>query len=240
MPENKNSTKQLVIMQWNARSAMSNKQSLCNFLYSENVDIAILCETWFKPGSSVHFKGYNIIRNDRYDGHAGVAIMIKSGITYIPINIPNTFNQDILVCGAEICHLSQKLHILSIYRAPHVITRNQDWINIFSSCLQPCIIAGDFNAHCSSWGSPRTDQIGSQILQAIDNSDLVIINNGTCTTIGPPGSPGSAIDLTICDANLAQFLDWTVTADSLGSDHLPIIVKSSIQVEQGTIFPKSK
>nr|CAH7748811.1 unnamed protein product [Callosobruchus chinensis] len=36
-------------MQWNARSAVSNKQSLKQFLVNEDIDIALISETWFKP-----------------------------------------------------------------------------------------------------------------------------------------------------------------------------------------------
>ena len=203
MPNTINNNKQLIIMQWNARSAISNKHSLCNFLSFADVDIALLCETWFKPNVHVHFNGYNIVRNDRYDGHSGVAILIKHGISYIPIDIPHTCNQEILVCGVEINHHSKKLYFLSIYRAPHVISRNQDWIDIFACCPNPCIIAGDFNAHSTSWGSSRTDQIGSQILQAMDQTHLV-------------------------------------ATDSLGSDHLPIMITSNINIEKNIIYPASK
>ena len=141
-----NITKQLTIMQWNARSALANKHSLTNFLYTSDIDIALISETWFKPNDNVNFKGYNLLRKDRIDGHSGVAILIKHGILYKPIIIPDTFNQDILICGAVIDVSSTNLHLLSVYRAPHVISRNEDWINIFSICPYPCIIAGDFNA----------------------------------------------------------------------------------------------
>ena len=240
MTQVNSSNKQLVIMQWNARSALANKHSLCNFLHAANVDIALICETWFKPNSVVKFKGYNVIKNDRYDGYAGVAILIKCGITYKTIDIPDSFNQDILVCGAEIVYSNKSLHFLSVYRAPHVTSRKEDWLNLFSCCPSPCVIAGDFNAHNTSWGSLRNDHIGSQILQAIDHIDLVLLNDGSCTKISPPGTEKSAIDLTICNADIAHDLHWSITTDSLGSDHLPIMITTEIQMEQIIIYPKSK
>ena len=67
----------LKIMQWNSRSAICNKHSLTKFLHDENIDVALLSETWFKPLQTYSFKGYNIIRKDRYDGKAGAAILLK-------------------------------------------------------------------------------------------------------------------------------------------------------------------
>lgn len=74
LPENE----KLNILQWNARSAVANKTTLEKFLFDQNVHIALISETWFKPGVFVNFPGYNIIRDDRTDGKTGVAIFFKN------------------------------------------------------------------------------------------------------------------------------------------------------------------
>lgn len=70
----------LKICQWNCRSAIANKTNLEHLLEDNKVDVALLSETWFKPGRYVAFSGYNVERNDRHDGHGGVAILIKTSI----------------------------------------------------------------------------------------------------------------------------------------------------------------
>lgn len=68
------------ILQWNARSAISNKLSLESFLASENIAIAIISETWFKRDVYVNFRGFNTIRCDGRDGYGGSAILIRCNI----------------------------------------------------------------------------------------------------------------------------------------------------------------
>ncbi|VEN53735.1 unnamed protein product [Callosobruchus maculatus] len=71
----------LRVMQWNARSAVSNKNSLTDFLVKNDIDVALISETWYKPTQAVTFRGYNIVRRDRADGKAGVAILVKKAFS---------------------------------------------------------------------------------------------------------------------------------------------------------------
>lgn len=90
------------IVQWNARSAVSNKNSLLHFLMSNNVDIALISETWFKPDTQICFSGYNIVRKDRADGYGGCAILIRKKF-YIEEIKPNfNLHDKISLCGVEI------------------------------------------------------------------------------------------------------------------------------------------
>lgn len=117
-------------MQWNARSAVSNKHSLIKFLNEMNIDIALINETWFKPGTIINFQGFNMIRKDRYDGKAGVAILIKKNLNSKEIHLINNFNGEICVCGADIFINKTKYSFLSIYR-PLTLTQTQATGNIF-------------------------------------------------------------------------------------------------------------
>lgn len=112
-------------MQWNARSAVSNKCSLVHFLTSNQIDVAIISETWFKPGIAYTFKGYNIVRKDRNDGKAGAAIFIKKNIPFNEIQISDNFTNEILVCGIQIS-----------------FNKERRW-----NVEPPSIIVGDLNAH---------------------------------------------------------------------------------------------
>lgn len=66
----------LNIIQWNAQSIVSNRLVLTNFLYNNNIHIAIISETWLKPiNQNFKIRGYNIERNDIGNKHNGVAII---------------------------------------------------------------------------------------------------------------------------------------------------------------------
>lgn len=67
------------VLNWNARSLKGKEDELFNFLSVHNVHIAIITETYLKPGLSIkRDPNYFIYRNDRLDSACGgVAIVIN-------------------------------------------------------------------------------------------------------------------------------------------------------------------
>nr|CAH7733657.1 unnamed protein product [Callosobruchus chinensis] len=124
-------------MQWNARSAVSNKQSLKQFLVNEDIDIALISETWFKPNKTYSFVGYNIVRQDRYDGITGTAILIKREYQFVEIDIDqNAINSDISLCAIKLkLPNDNNLTLASLYKSPQIVTTSQDWKNCFDLFL---------------------------------------------------------------------------------------------------------
>ncbi|KAA5582783.1 hypothetical protein F3H14_37165, partial [Pseudomonas aeruginosa] len=43
---------------------------------------------------------------------------------------------------------------------------------------RPVIVAGDFNAKCTAWGSPRTDSRGEALSEWAIATSLFLINRG--------------------------------------------------------------
>lgn len=233
--------KSLNIMQWNARSAIANKISLTQFLSDNNIHVALISETWFKPNQKVNFPGYNLVRKDRADGKAGTAVLIKKQISFKEILFNNTFNDEILVCGITTVIDSTPHTLVSLYRPPNVNTNVNDWNNIFSQCSNPLLIGGDFNAHNTLWGSFKNDSVGQQILNSIDTIDLIILNSGGKTRLTAPGVNKSVVDITMASPNLAGRASWNVCADTLGSDHFPILINLTANLSfNNIIYPKSK
>ena len=76
----RNEKDKLSFLQWNSRSIKSNKNSLKNVLSENEMDIILLSETWLKPEDTIYFNNYNIVRQNRNDGFAGVAILIKKDV----------------------------------------------------------------------------------------------------------------------------------------------------------------
>ncbi|KAG5893999.1 hypothetical protein JTB14_030999 [Gonioctena quinquepunctata] len=193
-------------MQWNARSAVSNKYSLQKFLSENSIDLGIISETWFKPDNAYVFAGFNLIRNDRYDGKGGTALLINKKYAYQEITIDNNIHPEISYCGANVKFSDEfQPDIISLYRGPNIRTSNNDWVNIFRKAKTPCLICGDFNAHNGVWGSNRNDNVSQQILHAVDECDLVILNNGEKTRLSKPNEQKSAVDISLCSVAIAPY-----------------------------------
>lgn len=141
-------------MQWNARSAVANKISLEHFLLLNKANFVLISETWFKPGSAIFFKGYNLVRHDRADGKAGVAILIKNDFAFTEIKL-NIHNQRFCACAVKVLINSQCINLVSFYRPPNAVCNAGDWNNLLSQLPPPYIVGGDFNAHNGLWGSPN-------------------------------------------------------------------------------------
>lgn len=74
----------LNILNWNARSLNGEEDELFNFLTVNNVHIAVITETYLKPGSKLkRDPNFFVYRNDRLDGACGgVAIIIHRRIKH--------------------------------------------------------------------------------------------------------------------------------------------------------------
>lgn len=110
------SKKGLTFLQWNCRSISPKKADLINFLKNKKIDVIILSETWLKPEQYFKFSGYNVIRKDRRDGYAGVAILINNKIRIKEKQLNNNGNTNVLACLVSL--IDFKVDILSIYRPP--------------------------------------------------------------------------------------------------------------------------
>lgn len=77
---------------------------------------------------------------------------------------------------------------------------------------RPVIVAGDFNAKSTAWGSPVTDARGAALEEWALAADLVVINQGTTETcVRQQG--GSIVDITFASAALAHRVQgWEVMA----------------------------
>ena len=85
---------------------------------------------------------------------------------------------------------------------------------------------GDFNAHDGLWYSSTTDAAaidrGAKIVEALDSSTLMVINQDSPTRM-PSNGPTSSPDITITSAHMGLNSNWEPIT-TLNSDHLPILV----------------
>lgn len=85
----------------------------------------------------------------------------------------------------------------------------------------PLLIAGDFNAWATDWGSRETNERGNILLSAFITLNLVLMNTGETPTFSR-GNANSIIDLTFVSESLVRGMTWKVSNEYTGSDHQAI------------------
>jgi len=226
----------LNIVQWNAQSLISNKHILIQFLYEHNIHIAIICETWLRPGQSFNIKGYKIERNDTGSSHNGVAVLIRNSINHLRIN--TYFDNSLQNICVQVKINNRNISIVSFYcptNSTPVFDKHK-FDSLIKSIPSPMIFAGDFNAHHTSWGCNSDSSRGKILLETIDNNNLVLLNDGQATTVGSQTWRPNALDLTLVSPSIALCSEWWVHDDPLGSYHLPVMIKMLVSNNNSNNF----
>ena len=210
---------------WNARSLRKCKQELPSLL--QDLDIFICVESWLQADSAENFNfaGFLTYRKDRlHAGGGGILLLVRKSIGYIEINDVTPPDRSVEMTGIKITNLMPAIGIIVCYRTPDRNLNQQQWDSIISHSqkLEYCIMVGDFNAHNKSWNCDKTDSNGEKLLNSIENHDLFIHNVNSKTYVNAHQTKKSNLDLIISSINLADKINYTVSDDTLGSDHFPI------------------
>lgn len=215
----------LNILQWNSQSILCNRLYLTHFLYEQDIHLAIICETWLRPETIFKIKGFNVVIHDSGNKHNGVAILIKDTIQYK--HLPTFSDNGLQIICVTIFLNNKELSLISCYCPTYSYPRfdKTKLDNLIKSIPHPFILAGDFNAHNTSWGCNSTSRRGREILDVINDNYLVLLNDGQVTTVGSSSWRPNALDLTIVSPELAMSCEWSVHNDPLGSYHLPVLIK---------------
>ncbi|CAH2209475.1 jg22110, partial [Pararge aegeria aegeria] len=190
-----------------------------------------ISETWLVPGSRFRVSGYSCLRDDRGDGYAGAALLIKSSVTFTRLSLP-PFPTSINAVAAKIRDIS----VLSIYISDSHAVHISDLEPILSSLSGSFLILGDFNCHHLMWGSADYDILACDLVDLMEDKNICLLNDGSPTRRTAPGKNASAVDLSLCSPNFGTLLSWSVLHDSYGSDHLPILISCPTSFTQ----PKSQ
>lgn len=185
-------------------------QDLCWQTISEkSIDVAMLCEQYRDVEGSSFWMNDNTGR---------AAIWVKKG-HFVQESQRTRTNGFVWVKVADI-------YFCSAYAAP---SATQDEYEVLLDRIeqemrgrQPLVIAGDFNAWATVWGSRKTNRRGGGVLDLISTLDLVLLNTGLTPTFLKNGNT-SIIDLTFVSANLASNDNkWHVSDHYTHSDHQAI------------------
>lgn len=118
--------------------------------------------------------------------------------------------------------------IYSCYFSPS--TTNVEYLDLLARLEQDIgqrsrklIVAGDFNAHSPSWGSPNSCHRGEILLDITENMQLVPVNQGSSPTF-VRGKTETHIDITFMTPDIIKDIrTWKVLDDYVHSDHRCIL-----------------
>lgn len=209
------------ILSWNSRSILSKKHDFNQILISYGVDVALVQESWLTDDKLINFQNYQVIRADNFTvhGHRGLMTLVKDNISCEVVPHPTTLS------GVELLVVELKLpngllKVVNLYAPPSLNTYDLDWDALFVEFSStPTIISGDFNSHHTIWGSEHCDSKGTNLMNSITNSNLVVMESDKPTRVTKPNESKSATDLSVFSPSLSDKIQLTVLEDTLGSDH---------------------
>ena len=216
-------------MQWNCRSIFQNECYLSEYLSKNNHQVLLLQSLNVHHEKLPFLNGYYYppLYHAEESGKVSTAIYIQFGINYDKLQSPvPVICSDISAVGAKILINGYVTNVLSVYFKTGPSNSNSDWLQALGKDNDHWIIGGDFNAHSPLWEKNCQVVTNSHFVDNVIESSLILMNDGSITRVPDiPNHKATSIDLTLVSPNLAIISTWHVEDDSIGSDHLPVILK---------------
>nr|XP_029732734.1 uncharacterized protein LOC115268731 [Aedes albopictus] len=147
------------------------------------------------------------------------------------------------VVGIKITKGFDPISLISVYVPPNseicrdAIAKIRELFDQISNLEGEILVGGDFNGHHSTWdpSSPHCPK-GNVISAALQDSNLILLNDGSATCMTTSSYSSSAVDISLATAGLAVKTSWEVVPEEFGSNHLSIIMEvgSDIPVVKAT------
>ena len=169
----------------NDREVVSNLERFQNFVYSENIDIVFVNETWLSANinnDEILHSSYAIVRNDREGRGGGVMLGIKMELFKSVREIKHGHDLEIVL--VELTTISHtNILIGSCYRPPNAdkiwMENFENFLNDVCSRHSKIVLAGDFNLPRACWNSQEIS-IGvneTKFIEILNDFYLEQINN---------------------------------------------------------------
>ena len=176
--------------------------------------------------------GYSILRRDRpgAGGGGGVAILVHTSVSYVPIDTSNIIHNDIVEAQGIVATINNApFSVINVYVPPSSACPRgfqPDVASILACASEDCFILGDWNAHHDAWHSHTDDDRGEHLVDEIESSNFCILNQNQPTRL-PQGRNNnqrpSSPDISLVSAHLTLAVSWS-TETTMSSDHLPIAI----------------
>ena len=149
----------LKVVTWNANSIRHKLNEFKDFLYTNNYDIAGICETKIDDKFNLDIPSYVIYKRNRNNRGGDVAIAVKKDIRHSNYNV--ILNSDIELAGIKVHTNNSELIICQIYIPPNDKLNKNKLNGLF--CYDNMIIMGDLNCRRRKWNCV-TENINGQTL----------------------------------------------------------------------------
>jgi len=222
------------LLQWNVNGILAHCQEFQQLLAIHNFDIICIQESFLKPDKDYCPTGYNSVRSNRPTAKGGLITFIRNGLIYTQARRPADME-----CQAVNVRTSLgTITVISVYEPP-----THDAVPpLFEDLFQQnnIIIVGDMNPRNRLWRSNTNDARGRALEDAIIAHGYVVLNTGVGTYQTYHGSM-THIDVSLASSQLATKCRWATFNNTMGSDHVPIIITINARPERQRITaPKWK
>ena len=193
---------------------------------------------------SLNAKSHSLPRLDGYyyppemgleNGRVKVATYVSTRLKYLPQESPARANDcRLLSCSVRVQGRGtgqRKVTLVNVYYPDRLKSEaSATWLSRLDSAQSKWVIGGDFNASHELWDTVTTPS-GNHLEKAVDDSDLILLNDGSFTHIGYIDQRNSAVNISLASPELGLEATWETGSDPLQSDHLPI------HLELGNVDP---
>lgn len=212
------------ILQWNCRGYRRNYSDFTTLLARYQpacicLQESLLGNTIPRPPQQYVIETYNPV-NLPHPGN-GLVTLINRNYANLRLDL----NTPLQALAVRIQFPNRRVTICNIYISPNTAINQADMQNLIDQLPPPFLLLGDFNAKHPSWGCNTTNQHGRTIEQILMTANICTMNTGENTHFHTQTGTSSAIDLSICSADLMEEFSWRTESDLHGSDHYPIILK---------------
>lgn len=189
--------------------------------------------------SIVEVKGDVAILSDPYQIPTGNANWISDSTKTAAIWVTGNYPIQVVVSSTEEGFVIAKIngvYFCSVYAPPRWPLARYDQmldkIVDHLAGLSPIVVAGDFNAWSTQWGSRVTNTRGQNLLEALARLNVELANVGDASTFRRNGV-SSIIDITFCSPILLGQTNWRVDESHTNSDHQAIHYRIAHGVRRG-------
>ena len=208
----------LRIINWNCRSLSARGVLADKVVYG--ADVVCLQET--RLGESE----YTLDDFHTYysrTGH-GQVIFVRSSIRHCLLDVSRWATPSLHLSAVELQDQPIR-NVVNVYACNATMTVDQ-WsalAELEESLPGVTLLCGDFNARGSEWGNAITNPQGTALENALDQTTLACLNNGSMTRFAnQEGHTDSAIDLSLVSVAALDDCTWS-TMPCHGSDHVPCL-----------------
>lgn len=157
-------TTDLNILYWNSQSISNKLPETFDYLFSNNIHIALFCETWLKPKHTMYNTEYFVYRNDRMEQeHGGVAIAVRRNIVH---TLLPSFNTSVIESiGVSVSTPTGNITFVSAYytgtKSSSMLPTFKNDINTLTSIKNSYFVCGDLNSRHRFWNCLRANSSGN-------------------------------------------------------------------------------